>query len=163
MTPRVRGTAVLAAGGAAVVLVRQLQRRVAEGAGEAPEPRSRWRAVTINRSPDEVLPDNRIPGPLAELGDLVEVEVRPAPGGKGSELRARLRGSEPRGAAAAASRLSGDDPRQQVRAALREAKQLIEVGEVLRVDPTPHGRRTPSTAGAIVEAATKRAGGEGVL
>jgi hypothetical protein len=163
MTSRVVSTAVVAVGGAAVVLVRQLQRRTAAGAGSAAEPRSRWRAVTINRSPDEVMPDSRVPGPLAELGDLVEVEVRPAPGGKGSELRARLRSPEPTGAASAAARLSGDDPRQQVRAALREAKQLIEVGEVLRVDPTPHGRRTPTPTGAVVELATKRAAEEGVL
>ena len=163
MTSRAISTAVVVAGGAAVVLVRQLQRRAAGSAGEAAEPRSRWRAVTISRSPDEVMPDNRVPDPLAELGDLVEVEVRPAPGGKGSELRARLRSPEPAGVASAAARLSGDDPRQRVRAALREAKQLIEVGEVLRVDPAPHGRRTPTPAGAIVEAATKRAGGEGLL
>ena len=32
------------------------------------------------------MPDGQVPGPLAELGDLVEVEVRAAPGGKGSEL-----------------------------------------------------------------------------
>ena len=163
MTARVKGTAVLAAGGAAVALVRHLQRRTAAGAGEATEPRSRWRAVTINRSPEEVTPGNRLPGPLAELGDLVDVEGRAAPGGKGSELRARLRSPEPTGVASATARLSGDDPRQRVRAALREAKQLIEVGEVLRVDPTPHGRRTPTPTGAIVEAATKRAAGEGVL
>jgi hypothetical protein len=163
MTARMTGTAVLAAGGAAVVLVRRLQRRTTAGAGEASEPRSRWRAVTINRSPKEVMPDDRLPGPLAALGDLVEVEVRAAPGDKGSELRARLRSPEPTGAASATARLSGDDPRQQVRAALREAKQLIEAGEVLRVDPTPHGRRTPTPTGAIVEAATKRAAGEGTL
>ena len=65
--------------------------------------------------------------------------------------------------ASAAARLSGDDPRQRIRAALREAKQLIEVGEVLRVDPTPHGRRKATPTGAVVEAATKRAAGEGVL
>jgi hypothetical protein len=163
MTPRVVSAAVLAAGGAAVVVVRQLQRRVVGGAGSTAEPRSRWRAVTINRSPEEVMPESRVPGPLAELGDLVEVEVRAAPGGKGSELRARLRSPEPSGAASAAARLSGEDPRQRVRSALREAKQLIEVGEVLRVDPTPHGRRTATPTGALVEAATKRAGGEGVL
>jgi hypothetical protein len=146
-------------------LVRRLQQAVAgnsPAAGDA-EARSRWRAVTINRSPDEVMPDHEVPGPLAELGDLVEVEVRAAPGGRGSELRARLRSAEPTGAASAAARLSGDDPRQGVRAALREAKQLIEVAEVLRVDPTPHGRRTPTPTGALIEAATKRAGGEGLL
>jgi hypothetical protein len=162
MTPRVLWPA-LAAGGAVVVAIRQLQRGTAAGAGSAAEPRSRWRAVTINRSPEEVMPGNRVPAPLAELGDLVEVEVRPAPGGRGSELRARLRSSEPAGGASAAARLSGKDPRQRVRAALREAQQLIEVGEVLRVDPTPHGRRSPTPTGAIVEAATKRTGGEGLL
>jgi hypothetical protein len=146
-----------------VVVIRRLQRGTAAGAGSAAEPRSRWRAVTINRSPEEVMPDNQRPAPLAELGDRVEVEVRTAPGGKGSELRARLRSPEPRGAASAAARLSGSDPRRQVRAALREAKQLIEVGEVLRVDPAPHGRRSPTPTGAVVEAATKRAGGEGLL
>jgi hypothetical protein len=156
-------TAALAVGGGAAVLVRHLQRRVAADPGEAAEPRNRWRAVSINRNPDEVMPENRVPAPLADLGDLVEVEVRPAPGGRGSELRARLRSPEPAGVASAAARLSGDDPRQRVRAALREAKQLIEVGEILRVDPTPHGRRTATPTGALVDAATKRAGGEGLL
>jgi hypothetical protein len=109
------------------------------------------------------MPENRVPASLAELRDLVELEARPAPGGRGSELRARLRSPEPPGAASAATRLFGDDPRQRVRAALREAKQVIEVGEVLRVDPTPHGRRAATPTGAVVELATKRAGGEGVL
>jgi hypothetical protein len=109
------------------------------------------------------MPDDRLPAPLAELGDLIEVETRPAPGGKGTELRARLRSAEPTGAASAAARLSGDDPRQRVRAALRAAKQLIEVGEVLRVDPAPHGHRPPTPAGRLVEFATERAPGGGVL
>lgn len=162
MRPRGVGV-VLALGGGAVVLVRRLQQQASGGGGAGAEPRSRWRSVTVNRSPEEVMPDNRAPAPLAELGELVDVEVRRAPGDKGSELRARLRAPEPSGPASAAARLSGNDPRQRVRAALREAKQLIEVGEVLRVDPAPHGRRSPTPTGAIVEAATKRAAGEGLL
>jgi hypothetical protein len=162
MTSRRISLTALAVGGGAVVLVRQLQRRITGGAGEG-EPRSRWRGVTINRGPEDVMPGGQRPAPLAELGDLVEVEVRPAPGDKGTELRARLTRPEPSGPGAAAARATGKDPRQRVRAALREAKQLIEVGEVLRVDPTPHGRRTATPTGAIVEAATKRAGGEGLL
>ena len=160
---KVSATAALAAGGAAVVLVRQREHRSTSRAAGAAEPLSRWLAVTINRSPDEVMPDNRVPGPLAELGDLAEVEVHAAPGGKGSELRARLRSSEPTGAGSAAARLSGGDPGQRLRAALREAKQLVEVGEVLRVDPTPHGRRAHTPVGALVDLATDRAAGEGVL
>jgi hypothetical protein len=163
MPRRLRAAAVLAAGGAAVVLIRRQRRRQSAGAGEDADPRSRWRAVTINRSPEEVMPDQQRPRPVDELGDLVEVEVRVAPGGRGSELRARLRSPEPTGAVSAAARLSGEDPRQRVRAALREAKQLIEVGEVLRVDPTPHGRRSRTPGGALVDLATDRAPGEGLL
>ena len=162
MTARTVGAVALAVGGGAVVVVRWLQRQAAAGSGQDTGPRSRWRAVTVNRPPEEVMPDGP-PGPLAELGDRVEVEVRPAPGGRGSELRARLRTPEPTGAASAAARLSGNDPRQRVRAALREAKQLIEVGEVLRVDPAPHGRRRATPTGAFVERATDLAPGEGLL
>ena len=154
--------AVVTAGGAGVLLARRLQSRSqAYGSSAGAEPRSRWRAVTINATPAEVMPDGRIPEPLARLGDSVEVEVSAAPGGKGTELRARLRSPKP--AESGVGRLSGQDPRQQVRSALREAKQLIEVGEVLRVDPVPHGRRTPTPTGWLVELAAKRAGGEGVL
>jgi len=156
--------ATSAVGGSAVVLVRRLRRHTDSGPDtDLPEARSRWRAVTINRDPDEVMPDSRVPGPLARLGDLVEVQVAAAPPGRGTELRARLRRPEPTGVAGAAARLSGHDPRQQVRSALREAKQLIEVGEVLRVDPAPHGRRSATPTAAIVDLATKRAAGEGLL
>lgn len=146
-------------------LVRQLQRRLSSettGAVDA-EPRSRWRSVTINKSPEEVMPDGRVPDPLAALGNRVEVQVRKAPGGKGTELAARLRQPEPGGLGSVVTRVSGDDPRQQVRSALRQAKQLIEVGEVLRVDPTPHGTRSTTPTGKLVDFATNRAGGEGVL
>ena len=157
----VRG-AVLAAGGAGLVLADRLRRR-ASGSGHDAEPTSRWRAVTVLASPEEVMPGGRVPPPLDELGDLVEVEVRLAPGDKGTELRARLRVEEPSGPSGAAARATGDDPRQRVRSALREAKQLIEVGEVLRVDPAPHGRRSKAPTGKAVELATERAGGEGLL
>lgn len=152
---------------AAGQLVRQLQHRLGDAtAGTATgdaEPRSRWRSVTINKSPTDVMPHGQVPGPLAALGDRVEVQVREAPGGKGTELAARLRQPEPAGPGSLVARVAGDDPRQHVRTALREAKQLIEVGEVLKVDPAPHGHRTASPTGKLVDAATRRAGGEGVL
>ncbi len=146
-------------------LIHQLQRRLGgdgNGAADA-EPRSRWHSVTINKSPDEVMLAGRLPDPLLALGDRIEVQVRIAPGDKGTELAARLRQTEPGGLASVGARLSGDDPRQQVRAALRQAKQLIEVGEVLRVDPAPHGTRSAAPTGKLVDLATRRAGGEGLL
>lgn len=161
--------AVFAGTLAGLAAVGVVVRRTARSSSSPPDDRRgdgserRWRSVTINRSPDEVAPEGRVPGPLAELGDLVEVQTRPAPGGKGTELSARLRRPEPGGLASLEARVSGDDPRQQVRSALRRAKQLVEVGEVLRVDPTPHGHRPPTPTGKLVEVLTRRAGGEGVL
>ena len=134
------------------VIVRQVARsRVrAPVAGAQAEPRSRWRAVTVNKPPGEIAPDGALPEPLAELGDAVEIRITKAPDAKGTEIAVRLRDSR-----------HGDAG--QVRSALRRSKQLIEVGEVLRLDPQPAGRRAPTPAGKVLDAITRRAGAEGVL
>jgi hypothetical protein len=111
----------------------------------------RWRAVTVLCPPERLGGGADLPAPLAALGDRVEVRVTPAPGDRGTELGARYR-----------DRPTDDDLRA-LRSALRQAKQLIEVGEVLRVDPAPHGVRKDTPQGAALEGATARAGGEGVL
>jgi hypothetical protein len=111
----------------------------------------RWRAVTVLCSPEQVGAGADLPAPLAALGDRLEVRITPAPGDRGTELAARYR-----------DRPTDDDLRA-LRSALRQAKQLIEVGEVLRVDPAPHGVRKHTPQGAALEGATARAGGEGVL
>lgn len=156
MTPRLVGAAVVVSAASAVVLARRRRPRSAPGTGAASAPRSGWLAVTVARDVDDVLPAGRAPGPLARFGDAVELEARIAPGDKGTELRARFRQGASRAAA-------GDRDRGRLRAALREAKQLIEVGEVLRVDPVPHGRRTATPTGALVELATARSNEEGTL
>lgn len=115
-----------------------------------------WLAVTVNRPADEI--DRAgLPEPLAKLGDRVEVLVRPAGGDKGTELSARLR--EP-GATGVAERLAGLDPRQEVRLALRQAKSLLETGEVLEPEPSS---THPGPGGKLVQVASRRAGGEGRL
>ena len=50
----------------------------------------------------------------------------------------------------------------RLRSALRRAKQVIEVGEVLAVDPAPHGKRSPTPGGALLEAWTRVAPKAGV-
>ncbi|WP_231121637.1 hypothetical protein [Motilibacter peucedani] len=122
------------------------------------QPASGWLAVTVFCE-QAALDTAHLPAPLAELGDRVEVRVRPAPGGKGTELAARLRD---RGSSGALSRLSGHDPQADVRSALRQAKQVVEVGEVLAVDPVPHGRRTATPGGLLLEAWTRVAPKAGV-
>ena len=88
--------------------------------------------------------------------------MRPAPGGRGTELAARLRsGTAPSGLGGIAARAAGNDPRQQVRSALRQSKQLLETGEVLSPDEPSTTRRTLRSL--PLELATRRAGGEGRL
>jgi hypothetical protein len=122
-------------------------------------PSSGWLAVTVLCEPSD-LDSAALPAPLEELADRIEVRIRPAADSKGTELGARLR-DRPR-PANAASRLSGNDAEGELRSALRRAKQLIEVGEVLAVDPTPHGERTPTPSGALLESWTKAAPEGGV-
>jgi hypothetical protein len=130
-------------------LVRQV--RPTNRPADAGQPASGWLAVTVFREPSE-METVELPAPLAELGDQIEVRIRPAPDGKGTELAARLRDRE---SGTASDRLTGTDGQADVRSALRRAKQLIEVGEVLAVDPAPHGKRTPTPGGALLEAWTK--------
>lgn len=129
--------------------------------GTGNPPASGWLVVTVNRDPAEI-DTGVVPAPLVPFGDRIETRVRPAAGGKGAELAVRL-AQRPSGHTSGPARLAGKDPQAELRSALREAKQLIEVGEVLRVDPTPHGKRKATPTGALVEAATKRAPEGGVL
>jgi hypothetical protein len=87
--------------------------------------------VTVNRPLAEL--EGALPAPLTDLGDLgdlgdaVEVRLRPAPGGKGTELAARLTGAHD-------VPLHGQPPVEALRSALRQAKQVAEVGYVLEAD-----------------------------
>jgi hypothetical protein len=146
------------AGGTVVRQVRSVLNPARERPAEPGGSSSGWLAVTVLREPSD-LQDTPLPAPLAELGDDIEVRLSPAPGDRGTELAARLRD---RPAGSKASRLSGSDPQSELRSALRRAKQLIEVGEVLAVDPAPHGERTPTPGGALLEAWTKVAPKGGV-
>jgi hypothetical protein len=86
------------------------------GGGRPPE--SEWLVRTVNRPPWEVMTEGRPPEALARLGDAVEVRIRPAPGDRGAELAVRPTRPDP-------------ESRRTARLALREAKQLLETGEVI--------------------------------
>jgi hypothetical protein len=76
----------------------------------------RRHAITVNRRFDEIGAGG-LPGPLAALGEAVEIERHPAPGGRGTEISARAR--------------SGKVSAGDIRRALREARSELEVGYVL--------------------------------
>jgi hypothetical protein len=159
-------SAAAAAKRAAGAVVRRGRELLSSSDDEAADtaPGSGWLVVTVLLPPEQVEAAGP-PQPLAELGDRVEVRVTPAPGDKGTELAARLR------AATGGSGNGGNSSRDEagapsvadLRSALRRAKQLLEVGEVMAVDPAPHGHRSRTPGGALLEAATRRAGKEGVL
>ncbi len=100
----------------------------------------RWQSVTILASPQDIAPAGRLPAPLAQLDDLIETRLRPAPGGRGTELSVRTRpGPRPDPAT-----WKGEDPARRIHTALHHCRQLVEAGEVLRVHPQPAGRRRPA-------------------
>jgi hypothetical protein len=161
MTASIGSVASLAAraGGSVVRQVRAVLDPSAARRAGAGEPTAGWLAVTVFKESSEI-DTAQLPAPLAELGDQIEVRVRPAADGKGAELAARLRDRS--SSVTALSRLDGADPQADLRSALRRAKQLIEVGEVLAVDPAPHGKRTPTPGGVLLEAWTRVAPKGGV-
>jgi hypothetical protein len=148
----------------AVNQIRSLLGRAGQrfGIGEAEhdEDQQRWLVVTVEAPPELVAPDGRLPGPLADLGETVEVQLRPAPGDQGTELAARVRRDGDIGPddASDAGQLRG-----QLRAALRQAKQLVEVGEVLVAGPRPEGYRPRTLTGRLVDRAERGADQGGVL
>lgn len=93
-------------------------------AGRPPRPRpSGWYAVTVTTAPAALTGAER-PDLLAWLAEHHEVRITPAPGGRGSQIAVRT-----------------DDG--EIRERVRALKQLLETGEVLRVDGQPEGHRTP--------------------
>lgn len=158
-----RGAVLAAAAGGGVAVTRALRSRRGAGAPAAGRggTKQRWHTLTVNLPAEEVAPGGRLPGPLAALGDGVEVRVRPAPADKGTEIAVRLRAGEPSGAAGVAARVTGDDPRWAVRRALRETRSLLETGEVLLPSGPPTTRRT--LFNRQLEYATRHGREEGLL
>ena len=63
------------------------------------------------------------------------MEFRPAPGGRGTEVRVALTYKPPAGmAGAVVAKLFGEEPTQQVQDELRRFKQLVEAGEIATTD-----------------------------
>ncbi|MEV8510216.1 hypothetical protein AB0368_36045 [Actinoplanes sp. NPDC051475] len=96
--------------------------------------------------PFEELTTTQLPGSLTELGDAVEVTLRPAPGSRGTEVVVSAR----------------DDtvPAGRIRRALRETRSLLETGDVLL--PAGPPTTTPTPLNRPLRAATRH-GREGGL
>ncbi|BCB73775.1 hypothetical protein GCM10022251_13990 [Phytohabitans flavus] len=120
----------------------------------------RWHVLTVHKALDEMRAAP-LPPPLAELGEAVQIELRRAAGDKGTEIAVRLREGEPSGLSSVTARLTDQDPRRAVRRALREAKSIIETGEVLKPDTQTSTRRT--VVNRPLEYASRHGREEGLL
>lgn len=152
------GKAVSGVGAAAVTAATLVVKKARDHAGTKREDAARWRCVTVNVTPEQLRSSGQWPQPLADWGEQLELRTRPAPGGRGTELSARLRDPDdvrpPQG-------LDGETPVQQLRSALRRAKQLVETGEVLQADAP--GTTEPTMLNAPLRAAVGQSGGQGRL
>jgi hypothetical protein len=117
----------------------------------------RWQSVTILCPPERIAPDGLFPEPLARLAEIIDIRLEPAPGDRGTELSARTK----LGPRSDSTLWKGEDPARQIRTALQHAKQLLEVGEVLAVQPQPAGKRR--RPGLLVGLMTGDADQEGVV
>lgn len=92
-----------------------------------------WEAEITADAPGSRIAWRSLPGATVENDG--EVRFAPAPAGRGTEVRVTLRYRPPAGAlGAAAARLFGKAPEQEVPGELRRLKQLLETGEVVRSD-----------------------------
>jgi len=118
-------------------------------------PKNRWIMVTVNCSPQRLASRADLPEPLTRLGDAVDIKICPAPGDRGTELGARLRDLPRTRVHGMVDRRLEEDPRLMVERALREAKAMIEAGEVIRPDwPATQ----PAQVGDLLEFAGRRGG-----
>lgn len=139
---------------------RYRRKRGAKSTGPSTDDRDRWLAVSVNAPPEQVEAEPRLREVLARPGLRLQMRITPAPGDRGTELAVRLKEQPLPHDVNLTARLAGRDPRQPVRHALRDAKSLLETGEVIELEP----REGPHTLGGrLVEAAGRRAAGEGRL
>ena len=144
------GAAAVAAG----LVTQALVRKRAESGVGGRHPDG-WKAVTILGDSADFA-QGGYPAPLQRVAGALEIRMEAAPGDRGFEVHARVRDG-------ADVSVLGDKPDHALRAALRDAKQLFETGEILQPVPRPHGHRPPTLFGAAVDAAEREAKGGGVL
>jgi hypothetical protein len=99
--------------------------------------------ITVYRKVNEV---TSLPEPLTELGDAVEIQLREAPGDRGTEIT--VRAVDPAVSAGA------------IRRALRDSRSLLEVGEILEPGTST---TEPTLRNRPLRKVTRRGREEGLL
>ncbi|WP_437066759.1 SRPBCC family protein [Streptomyces sp. enrichment culture] len=99
-----------------------------------------WDAETTQDVPGQLIAWRSVGD--ADIDNSGEARFEPAPGGQGTEIRVSLRYELPGGPLGkAAARYFGEEPHQQLDDDLRRFKQVAEIGEVVRSEGAPGGKR----------------------
>ncbi|GAA0928756.1 hypothetical protein GCM10009549_51370 [Streptomyces thermoalcalitolerans] len=99
-----------------------------------------WDAELTQDVPGRLIAWRSLDG--ADIDTSGEVCFAPAPGRRGTEIRATLRYALPAGPLGrAVARWFGEEPRRQLDDDLRRFKQVVETGEVVRSEGAPGGKR----------------------
>ena len=98
-----------------------------------------WDAEVYNEKENELIAWRSLEG--ADVDNAGSVHFRPAPAGRGTELRVVLKYDPPAGVVGAAlAKLWGEEPAQQIDEDLRRFKSMMETGEVPTTEGQPTGR-----------------------
>ncbi len=98
-----------------------------------------WDAEIINEVPNELIAWQSLPG--GDVDNAGSVTFKPAPTGRGTELRVEINYAPPAGkVGATVAKLLGEEPKKQLDDDLRHFKQLMEAGERPTTEGQPSGR-----------------------
>jgi uncharacterized membrane protein len=101
--------------------------------------RVEWDAEIVEERPDQLIAWRSLP--TSDVSHSGSVRFEPAPAGRGTIVRVDMRYKPPAGLpGAAAAKLFGKEPGQQVQEDLRRLKQLIEAGEIITTEGQSAGR-----------------------
>jgi len=97
-----------------------------------------WDAELVEDRPNELISWRALPS--SQIHHAGQVQFRPAPGDRGTEVEVDLQYDPPAGPIGqTVARLFGKEPGQQVPTDLRRLKQVMEPGEIIRSEATIHG------------------------
>ncbi|PYQ90630.1 MAG: cyclase [Acidobacteria bacterium] len=124
-----------------LVSVEQLDQCRSHWVAKAPAGRTiEWNAEIINEIPGELIGWRTLDG--SEVVSAGSVRFKPAPGGRGTEVRVRLQYDPPGGKLGSTiAWMFGEEPSQTIREDLRRFKRLMETGEIPTTDGQPRGNR----------------------
>ena len=94
-----------------------------------------WDALIINEREDELIGWRSLEN--ADIDFAGSVHFKPAPGGRGTEMKVVLKYDPPGGRVSNTfAKLLGKDPAKEIEEELRHFKQVMEAGEIPRVRET---------------------------